>query len=71
VAAGSRPRPEIWSANASPFPTYWQGIDAFDEDWTNVIVTNNVVITVTVRHRGRGLALGAEIRVLGAVLFPG
>jgi hypothetical protein len=27
--------------------------------------------TVTVRHRGRGLALGAEIRVLGAVLFPG
>jgi hypothetical protein len=45
VAAGSRPRPEIWSANASPFPTYWQGIAAFDEDWTNVIVTNNVVIT--------------------------
>jgi hypothetical protein len=27
------------------FPTYLQGIDAFDEDWTNVTVTNNVVIT--------------------------
>ena len=28
-----------------PFPTYLQGIDAFDEDWTNVTVTNNVVVT--------------------------
>jgi hypothetical protein len=27
------------------FPQYLQGIDAFDEDWTNVTVTNNVVIT--------------------------
>ncbi len=27
------------------FPTYLQGIDAFDEDWTNVTVTNNVVVT--------------------------
>jgi Right handed beta helix region len=27
------------------FPTYLQGIDAFDEDWTNVTVTHNVVIT--------------------------
>jgi hypothetical protein len=27
------------------FPTYLQGIDAFDEEWTNVIVTNNVVVT--------------------------
>ena len=27
------------------FPTYLQGIDAFDADWTNVTVTNNVVIT--------------------------
>jgi hypothetical protein len=26
------------------FPTYLQGIDAFDSDWTNVTVTNNVVI---------------------------
>ena len=30
---------------SNPFPTYLQGIDAFDEDWTNVTVTNNVVIT--------------------------
>jgi hypothetical protein len=28
-----------------PFPTYLQGIDAFDADWTGVTVTNNVVIT--------------------------
>jgi hypothetical protein len=28
-----------------PFPTYLQGIDAFDADWTSVTVTNNVVIT--------------------------
>jgi Right handed beta helix region len=27
------------------FPTYLQGIGAFDEDWTNVTVTNNIVIT--------------------------
>jgi hypothetical protein len=27
------------------FPTYLQGIDAFDEDWTNITVTNNVVVT--------------------------
>jgi hypothetical protein len=27
------------------FPSLLQGIDAFDSDWTNVTVTNNVVIT--------------------------
>jgi hypothetical protein len=27
------------------FPTYLQGIDAFDEDWTNVAVMNNVIVT--------------------------
>jgi hypothetical protein len=27
------------------FPSYLQGIDAFDEDWTNVTITNNVVVT--------------------------
>jgi hypothetical protein len=27
------------------FPTQLQGIDAFDSDWTNITVTNNVVIT--------------------------
>jgi len=30
---------------ALSFPTVLQGIDAFDSDWTNVTVTNNVVIT--------------------------
>ena len=30
---------------SNPFPTYLQGIDAFDEDWTNVTVTNNVIVT--------------------------
>ena len=28
-----------------PFPVYLQGIDAFDEEWTNVTVTNNAVVT--------------------------
>jgi parallel beta-helix repeat protein len=27
------------------FATYLQGIDAFDEEWTNVTVSNNVVVT--------------------------
>ena len=27
------------------FPQYLQGIDAFDEDWTNITVTNNVIVT--------------------------
>ena len=27
------------------FPTYLQGIDAFDQEWSQVTVTNNVVIT--------------------------
>jgi hypothetical protein len=30
---------------ALSFPTYLQGIDAFDEDWTNMTITNNVVVT--------------------------
>lgn len=29
----------------NPFPSYLQGIDAFDEDWTNMMVTNNVIIS--------------------------
>jgi hypothetical protein len=28
-----------------PFPLGLQGIDAFDSDWTNVTVTNNVIVT--------------------------
>jgi hypothetical protein len=27
------------------FPTYLQGIDAFDADWTNLTVTNNIIVT--------------------------
>ncbi len=27
------------------FPAYMQGIDAFDQDWTNLTVTNNAVVT--------------------------
>jgi Right handed beta helix region len=27
------------------FPAYLQGIDAFDSDWTNMTVTNNVIVT--------------------------
>ena len=27
------------------FPIYLQGIDAFDEDWANLTVTNNVIVT--------------------------
>jgi parallel beta-helix repeat protein len=30
---------------ALPFPSYLQGIDAFDEDWTNMTVTNNVIVS--------------------------
>jgi hypothetical protein len=28
-----------------PFPNYLQGIDAFDGDWTNLTVKNNIVVT--------------------------
>jgi parallel beta-helix repeat protein len=27
------------------FPTYLQGISVFDEDWTNITVTNNVIVS--------------------------
>jgi hypothetical protein len=27
------------------FPTYLQGIDAFDSDWTNMTITNNIIVT--------------------------
>src|SRR6201999_3830282 len=30
---------------ALSFPTYLQGISAFDADWTNVKVTNNALVT--------------------------
>jgi hypothetical protein len=55
------------------FPTYLQGIDAFDEDWTNVTVTNNVVITsachgITFTSIHNGLI--ANNTVLEDGLFP-
>jgi hypothetical protein len=28
-----------------PFPTYMQGIDAFDSEWFNVAITNNIIVT--------------------------
>jgi len=57
----------------NPFPTYLQGIDAFDEDWTNVTVTNNVVITsachgITFTSIHNGLI--ANNTVLNDGLFP-
>ena len=57
----------------NPFPTYLQGIDAFDEDWTNVTVTNNVVITsachgITFESIHNGLI--ANNTVLNDGLFP-
>jgi hypothetical protein len=55
------------------FPQYLQGIDAFDEDWTNVTVTNNVVITsachgITFTSIHNGLI--ANNTVLNDGLFP-
>jgi hypothetical protein len=29
------------------YPSYLQAIDAFDEDWTNVTITNNVIVTAS------------------------
>ena len=57
----------------NPFPQYLQGIDTFDEDWTNVTVTNNVVITsachgITFESIHNGLI--ANNTVLNDGLFP-
>src|SRR6202021_2965414 len=57
----------------NPFPTYLQGIDAFDEDWTNVTVTNNVVITSACNAIAFGSihnSLIANNTVLNDGLFP-
>ena len=43
------------------FPGYIQGIDAFDEDWTNVTVTNNVIITSSCWGIGIGSLHGGLI----------
>jgi hypothetical protein len=55
------------------FPQYLQGIDAFDEDWTNVTVTNNVVITSACNAISYGSihnSLIANNTVLNDGLFP-
>ena len=55
------------------FPQYLQGIDAFDEDWTNVTVTNNVVITSACNAIAFGSihnSLIANNTVLNDGLFP-
>jgi hypothetical protein len=44
-----------------PFPTSLQGIDAFDGDWTNVTVTNNVVVTSSCWGIGYASLHGSKI----------
>jgi hypothetical protein len=50
------------------FPTYLRGSDTFDEDWTNLTVMNNVVVTSACwgigyasLHRGNRAALSASL----------
>jgi hypothetical protein len=43
------------------FPSYLQGIDAFDVDWRNLTVTNNVVITSACWGIAYGSLHGAQI----------
>jgi hypothetical protein len=44
-----------------PFPTYLQGIDAFDGDWANLNVTNNVVVTSSCWGIGYASVHGGKI----------
>ncbi|MBV9910872.1 MAG: right-handed parallel beta-helix repeat-containing protein [Hyphomicrobiales bacterium] len=56
-----------------PFPNYLQGIDAFDGDWTNLTVTNNVVVTSACWGIGYGSVHGGKIinnTVIADNLFP-
>ena len=43
------------------FPIYLQGIDAFDADWTNLSVINNVVVTSSCWGVGYGSLHGGKI----------
>ena len=59
-----------------PFQTYLQGISAFDADWTNVKVTNNVVITSTCSGIGfssihNGLIANNTVVADGRIATPG
>ncbi len=61
------------TAPNNPFPTYLQGIDAFDEDWTNVTVTNNVIVTSAchgITFESIHNSLIANNTVLNDGLFP-
>jgi Right handed beta helix region len=44
-----------------PFPNFLQGIDAFDGDWTNLTVTNNVVLAASCWGIGFGSVHGGRI----------
>ena len=60
----------------NPFPTYLQGIDAFDSDWTNVTVTNNIVITsacwaITFSSIHNSLIANNTVLEDGLVVVPG
>lgn len=43
------------------FYTYTQGINTFDEDWTNLVATNNVIIAASCHGIGFGSVHGGEI----------
>jgi len=43
------------------FPVYLQGIDAFDSDWTNLTVVNNVIVTSACWGIGYGSVHGGKI----------
>ena len=58
------------------FPTYLQGIDAFDEDWTNITVTNNIVVTsachgITFQSIHNSLIANNTVVEDGLVSMPG
>jgi hypothetical protein len=58
------------------FPTYLQGIDVFDEDWSNVTVTNNVIVTsachgITFASVHNSLIAGNTVAEDGLVPTPG
>jgi hypothetical protein len=58
------------------FPTYLQGIDAFDSDWTNMTVTNNVIVTsacwgMDLASIHNGLVANNTVLVDGLISTPG
>jgi Right handed beta helix region len=59
-----------------PFPTYLQGIDAFDGDWTNMTVTNNVIVTsscwgISINSMHNSLVASNTVVDDGLVVTPG